>query len=425
MTRPLVLLTGSYPFSALAEDTFLKEEVQSLSEAFDRVAIVPCRSEGTLAPLPPGVQVDTSLAARRRSRRTRFCAALRGLPTRPVLAEILRQRPFPLSWRLLRRFIQCVADAALVADWVAKYLRQSPADREPPILYSYWCSGSTLGGILAAQSWPALKIVTRAHGFDLYAERHQPAYLPFQKYILDRVQRIFPISCHGASYLQSRFCLDGERIRLSRLGVPDPGFVCQPSQDGIWRIVSCSHMVPVKRVPLIARSIAAAAARQPERRYAWTHFGDGPQSQLVQEVVRAEFPPNAAATLPGDVPNSHVLRHYRQQPADVFINLSESEGIPVAAMEAISVGLPLLALDVGGMSEIVTAGNGCLLPADSDHLAVGETLLRLGSDREHHRRLAQASREKWRAEFDSARNFQEFARSLVEESHDSQTRGHH
>ena len=39
---------------------------------------------------------------------------------------------------------------------------------------------------------------------------------------------------------------------------------------------------------------------------------------------------------------------------DLFINTSSSEGVPVSIMEALSVGIPIIATDVGGTKEIVT-----------------------------------------------------------------------
>lgn len=41
--------------------------------------------------------------------------------------------------------------------------------------------------------------------------------------------------------------------------------------------------------------------------------------------------------------------------------MSDSEGIPVSIMEAMSFGIPVIARNVGGMSEIVNEENGLLL----------------------------------------------------------------
>ena len=64
----------------------------------------------------------------------------------------------------------------------------------------------------------------------------------------------------------------------------------------------------------------------------------------------------------GQVSNREVISYYMNNHVNLFINVSESEGIPVSIMEAISFGIPVIATDVGGTSEIVIDGfNGLLL----------------------------------------------------------------
>lgn len=48
--------------------------------------------------------------------------------------------------------------------------------------------------------------------------------------------------------------------------------------------------------------------------------------------------------------NQLVYDFYRNNDVDVFVNLSESEGIPVSIIETISFGVPVVATDVGGNS---------------------------------------------------------------------------
>jgi len=59
---------------------------------------------------------------------------------------------------------------------------------------------------------------------------------------------------------------------------------------------------------------------------------------------------------------------------DVFINVSESEGVPVSIMEAMSCHIPIIAPDVGGIKDmVIDEYNGILLSGDPDinEIAVG------------------------------------------------------
>ena len=61
------------------------------------------------------------------------------------------------------------------------------------------------------------------------------------------------------------------------------------------------------------------------------------------------------------VSNEKILDFYAEQFVDLFINLSDSEGIPVSIMEALSAGIPVLATNVGGTGECVGQENGFLV----------------------------------------------------------------
>jgi glycosyltransferase involved in cell wall biosynthesis len=58
------------------------------------------------------------------------------------------------------------------------------------------------------------------------------------------------------------------------------------------------------------------------------------------------------------------LDFYTEQPFDLFVNVSASEGVPFSIMEAFSVGIPVMATNVGGTGEIVNEQVGMLLPSD-------------------------------------------------------------
>ena len=85
--------------------------------------------------------------------------------------------------------------------------------------------------------------------------------------------------------------------------------------------------------------------------------------------------------------------------ADVFALGSLQEGLPVAIMEALHQGLPIVATDVGGVGEAVTDGVNGFLVAPSDSGALASALIAVLEDPELRHRLGVASRTR-AAEFD-------------------------
>ncbi len=88
--------------------------------------------------------------------------------------------------------------------------------------------------------------------------------------------------------------------------------------------------------------------------------GKGPdmgsmQAQIKQLGIQANF------RLTGFVPDEDLHLYYNT--ADLFVLPSKSgEGLPLVAQEAMACGLPVVATDVGGISEIMVKGYGKLVP---------------------------------------------------------------
>jgi len=110
----------------------------------------------------------------------------------------------------------------------------------------------------------------------------------------------------------------------------------------------------------------------------WVHFGDGPLSTELYDLAERILPPNISWKFMGHIPNQELLQWYRENPVSVFINVSETEGIPVSIMEAMSFGIPVIATNVGGTGEIVReVFDGMLVSAEGSHTEVSEVLIRL------------------------------------------------
>lgn len=180
-------------------------------------------------------------------------------------------------------------------------------------------------------------------------------------------------------------------------------------------IASCSYMIDVKRLDLIIEFIYYLQLANIN--ITWIHIGMGPlfekiKLQASQCLVKDSF------HFLGTVDNSLVLKKYIEYDVDFFVNLSDSEGIPVSIMEAMSLGIPVIARNVGGNSEIVNSNNGYLFES-SDLKENEKEIIKFVSSRidniEYYTQISTSSKKTWENKFSARSNYNKFFESVLHE----------
>jgi len=117
----------------------------------------------------------------------------------------------------------------------------------------------------------------------------------------------------------------------------------------------------------------------------------------------------------GELPHAEALAITAA--ADLFVTASLSEGLGIAAAEAMDLGLPVVATDVGGLRDLIEDGvSGLLVPA-ADAGAVAKSIERLMNDSLLRAHLAQAAQARIAANFSPeivASRWEDFYRSLLD-----------
>lgn len=99
--------------------------------------------------------------------------------------------------------------------------------------------------------------------------------------------------------------------------------------------------------------------------------------------------------------------------ADIFVMPSRTEGLPMALIEAMAAGLPVVASGVGGIPEVVEHGVHGLLVDPDDPVALAEALSILGGDPSLRARMGSAGRNRVRARFSGEAMVDRYERKLV------------
>lgn len=331
-------------------ESFLENALPVWREQFGRVRVVPMFRGKGMTPVPDGIDVVDLWA----DEQFKALSPLATLLHAPLVAKILRRRGAIAPGERAEVFSHArqLARKALI-------VRERLLPDYDPTRVSILCAWmedwvNVLGLLKGAR--PDLRIATMAHGWDLYEHRRPTGRIPFRPSQMEVLDRVFCISAAGRRYLEQRFPQHTGKLDLVHLGTLDHG-AAPWSPAPVLRLVSCAYLRHPKRVQDIARALALV-----KRPVEWTHFGDGPLRPELEALV-AELPAHITTELKGSVPNSAIIDRYRQHEVDLFVHLSNDEGLPLSMMEAAGFGVPLVANDVGGVGEIVGPRTGVLLPA--------------------------------------------------------------
>lgn len=408
--RPLVIFTHFYPFGEL--ELFLETEIPHLKELFSHIVIIPNVIDGPQREVPKGVFIETSFA-------TTFCGKDLASQMRKMARAFMFPPFYTELWRApkkmshLRKLLGYASEAFRCESWLNDYLVSHP-ELQNALFYTYWFYDHTTGIARIKKRYPQISIVSRAHGFDLYEEDYEPAYIPFRSFSVDFLDRIFLISTHGYDYFCRRFPQSAAKASISKLGVEDPGFTVKTGNESSFKLVSCAHLVPLKRLHLQIDGIASFARKHPNVPVIWQHIGDGPLREKVQAYASKRLPPWVDWSLPGHMRNQDVFALYKAFRPDLFLLMSETEGLPVSLMEAYACGIPAVATAVGGVPEIVNAENGILLPRVPMPDDIAQALSHLWQSPDDLKLMREAARNTWEMHFNAQRNYRLFA-SLLEE----------
>ncbi len=297
----------------------------------------------------------------------------------------------------------------LVKEW---YLKEKNAFYTNAIIYTYWFNFVTSCFALYFNS--TCTVISRVHGIDLYEERNNN-YFPLRRLSIKNLRAVYCISLAGVNYLKKRYPQQADKYKLSRIGVkPTLEYVnIIRVRDNIFRIISCSAIIPLKRVDLILKGVIKFANMMPDRNVEYIHFGEGPLKEAVLSIVEKNKKANLKVLFLGNVPNNEILSYYRDNVIDVFINASTTEGLPVSIMEAQSFGIPCIGTNVGGIPEIINCNNGLLLSENPSVSEIADALMKIYSlSHDEMMEMRKNSFENWKKNFDADVNFKKFAEDL-------------
>ncbi|MEN4831553.1 glycosyltransferase [Pantoea vagans] len=258
------------------------------------------------------------------------------------------------------------------------------------------------------------KQATVFHGADIsrrhILEEHKLDYVN----LFRQSELMLPISHLWENKLIEMGC-PPEKIHVTRMGIEPEKFNFQPRQafHTPLRIVSVARLTEKKGLDVAVK--ASAILKQRGGQFQYTIIGNGDQDEMMRDFIAREGMEDCVS-MPGFKPQEEIRRALSQ--ADIFLLPSKTaadgdmEGIPVALMEAMAVGLPVVSTFHSGIPELIENNVSGWLVEEDDPEALAETLLKLSQGEVDVAPVVAAARHKVETEFNQHIAYGELAQIL-------------
>lgn len=187
---------------------------------------------------------------------------------------------------------------------------------------------------------------------------------------------------------------DWPKLKIVHCGVAPERYDADPATPGkaSLHLAFVGRLVPIKGLRILLDAIGVIRERVPDLRL--TLVGDGEDRSHLEAMAA---PYGDAVRFTGYLDQENVAAILRE--SDALVLPSFAEGVPVVLMEAMASGKPVVATQVGGVSELVEDGVSGFVVPPGDPESLAGAIITL-ADPKIRTRMGAAGRAKVTTEFD-------------------------
>lgn len=278
-------------------------------------------------------------------------------------------------------------------------------ERQIDIILSHGYKSDILGFLAARRA--GIRCVSTPHGFPTNAGfkmglfiragslalRHFDAVAPLSEELVEDMKR-FGVADNKVCFIRNGVDLKDIDEAMARLPQCTPA--PQPRYIGY-----IGQLIPRKGIPALLRVFDRLYAE--DSGLVLRLVGGGSQQQELEDQARRSASSNAVEFLGFRDDRLALLREF-----SLFVMTSSLEGIPRCLMEAMAVGIPVVAYDIPGVDQLVEHENTGLLAPYGDEDALMAACRRLLSDPELAKRLVTNARRKVETVYSARRMASEY-----------------
>jgi glycosyltransferase involved in cell wall biosynthesis len=292
----------------------------------------------------------------------------------------------------------------------------------PDIIHAHWPFPHAYIALGAAKLF-RIPLVLNFHGAELLLIRKKKWVKPFLKFAIGQAQAVFANSSFTAGKIKAIRNVDvewspygttletkDERRKTKELqgekggslplasatasATPSSGGTPQHPVVGKFKVLFVGRHIERKGICYLIEAAKYLSADKFEIRI----VGEGDLTEeLKAQAAQLEGDKNAASIVfTGKLVAPELAREYRE--ANVFVlpaivdHKGDTEGLGVVLIEAMELGLPIVASDVGGIPDVVVNDESGILVPEKDAVALADAIKRIESDPQYTARLLEGAR---------------------------------
>jgi len=402
----LVLITSHFPYEG---ESFIENEIKYISDYFSKIYIICGEKNSLRKEINTPLNWEVIMVNDTKTSFITYFKSILNLFTLSTIKEIKFAYVNYDSIRLIDILKRIFAYNLNSNKTLYKIIKNIDTKDNMKIYYSYWLSSEAYTLVKLKRKIKNSYCISRAHGYDAFFNR---GYQSYRKLLSEKLDEIHFVSSVGLNQFNNVIPNKRNNIYLSKLGTINDSTVHYKELNQTFHILSCSNVIELKRLDLIIEAISYIS----DFNIIWTHIGSGILLEQIKELASSVLKSrNIEYNFLGQLTNREVKKYYEEKNIDLFLNLSDYEGVPVSMMEALSYGIPILARNVGGNSEIVIDNyNGFLLQSDVTAENIAKIIkLYYFSNEERKQKFYENSKNFWMKNYNAEINYTGFVRSVI------------
>lgn len=277
-----------------------------------------------------------------------------------------------LHWRWLPKRLFWRYEGRLLHAQLRRELGRIVREFRPDVIHAPWLHPEgTAACLLGAEH--GVPVVAQGIGND--ANHYLHAYGGRELVIRDlQKASVLLFNCQSTRRMAAQAGLDHPRVEVIYHGVDVDKFTLpeRPVRHPVRRIITVAQLIPRKNHQLLLRAYARLPAEL-RGRTELEFVGGGPSQPDLQRLA-GELRIADRVRFAGRLSHEDMIRDLQQ--SDLYCLPTLSEGMPVATIEAMACGLPVVASAVDGIPESVVEGVSGMLVPPGDVAALADVLQR-------------------------------------------------